>query len=35
MYLPVNTISLIQPIDQGAIKYLNEILEIDEPTAGK
>lgn len=44
MFLPANTTSLIQPMNQGIIytakrlykkKFLNEILEFDEPAAGE
>jgi len=44
MFLPANTTSLIQPMNQGVIytakrlykkKFLNEILEVEEPAAGE
>lgn len=46
MFLPTNTTSLIQPMDQGVIytakrlrvykkKLLNEILDVEEPAAEK
>lgn len=46
MFLPTNTTSLIQPMDQGVLytakrlrvykkKLLNEILDVEKPAAGE